>query len=173
MADTKEKDPTAQATVEVPSENGTPKAKGKPGRKPRKNLRDMSLEELLAAATAVDLSQYEEFPRIRDKADLVDVDFVVTDWKWRTSPDKTWIDAETGEVNASSYVRVYCVRSSDGTKFSFADGGAGIPSALDNLLDKTKKTGPFRFPKGLTPSTYDVETPDGTKQVTTWYFSQE
>jgi hypothetical protein len=96
---------------------------------------------------------------ITDKHVLVDVAFLVLEWKFITD-----------EASNREYVNVH-IMGADGRRARFNDGSTGVYAQLKKVSEEMGVIG-IAVKKGLRPSEYTKELPDGSKtKATTFYLS--
>lgn len=129
-------------------------------------MEEMDFSSFLAmvdAGNAVHFSDIEVRGQIKDKAELVNVPFIILDWAFRSS-----------DVYGGEYVVVDIKTQTDPHKF-FVDGSTGIK---DQLLAASRKLQNKHVPiivrKGLRSSTYQTKDASGNDITgTTFYLNNE
>lgn len=104
-----------------------------------------------------------------EKDTLVDVPFVVLDW--RVSSSDAYERVVDGIITSSEFVIVQ-VGTADGQKLLFTDGGVGIRPVLEQFTEDTGTRAGLLCRRGLRRSDYQRKMEDGTsKAATTFYLS--
>lgn len=97
---------------------------------------------------------------IKDKNELLNVPFLILEWKFVKDPD-------TG----NDYVSVLVMHAVTGTKGRFNDGSTGIYAQLRQVTNEYGINGGVAVKHGLRKSTYDKEVDGKMQKATTFYLS--
>lgn len=104
-----------------------------------------------------------------EKETLVDVPFVVLDW--RVSNSDAYERVVDGVIVSSEFIIVQ-VGTADGSRLLFTDGGVGIRPVLEQFTSDTNSRAGLLCRRGLRVSKYSKKMEDGTsRDATTYYLS--
>lgn len=133
-----------------------------------------NIEQALAllAQHEVEVTEYGDGFTLTDKADLVGVNMVITDWTFNVS-DRFFDEKKNG----LPFVSVRGV--TDNSKFVFNDGSAGVYAQLLELTEHLRVEGapytsaPLSVKGGLRVSEYEYEDPNTgkTSEASTYYLA--
>lgn len=133
-----------------------------------------SLDDFMAAINAefggaiVDASVYSGGDLV-EKSELVGMPFVVTDFEISDSTDYTRSD---GGVVRPVQFAVVRIRTINGDRCVFTDGGTGILPVLEEHRERTGQSGGLFAKAGLRRSDYNKTLADGSSTAaTTYYFA--
>jgi hypothetical protein len=97
---------------------------------------------------------------IKDKNELINVPFLILDWRFVTDPD-----------TKNEYVSVLIMHAATGAKGRFNDGSTGIYSQLKQVTAEYGVNGGIAVKHGLRKSTYTKEVDGKPQSATTFYLS--
>lgn len=117
-------------------------------------------------ATAGDVLILDDYVKLDDKNQLVNVPFFINRW-WFAEGDM----GPFAVVRAVASRKVHTGVTGETDKVIVTDGSTGIYSQLRELTKRTGKTGPMMIRHGLRVSQYTAETESGPKQAETFYLT--
>ena len=101
-------------------------------------------------ATIEEFDGGSDWTLVGDKADLVDVPFVIAMLRFND------VKRKDGSLTGKQFVSVSCFKE-DGTKIVFNDGSTGVMQQLVTYTEKHHRTTGILCKKGLRVSEYDYE----------------